>query len=128
MLSMALEMAELFCSVVIVPISAGCIFLLTINLQEFSNSMINKLAGHVFGVYLLHAANPVNYLIWNHSLRIHETFALSSFLLWAIVSVIIVMLIGFLCDFIREKYLNEKIVHVIDGIKHFFVCSTIKDR
>lgn len=114
-------MMQLLCSMVIVPVCAISLLLFILSCREFTNITINKLASCVFGIYLIHAANPINYLIWNHWFGIHRYFRSETFILWAIVFVLIVMIAGTVIDRVRKKVFDEKIINTIGTIQRFFV-------
>lgn len=91
---------------VFVPLCGIAIFILFLSLPDFYSNIINTIASTTFGVYLIHDSGIARQLIWNNILHVGRQFEDGYFLAYAIISILLVFVMGALLDWTRKRYIE----------------------
>lgn len=104
---------------IFVPLCGISIFILFLSLPNFYSKRINTIASTTFGVYLLHDSGIARQLIWNNILHVGQQFEDCYYFAYAIISILLVFVMGALFDRIRKRYIEPwqfKIWDLLKGI------------
>ena len=93
-----------------------CAFNYFRNVQIKYNKFINTIAASTFGVLLIHANSAtMRQWLWTDTLHVPEHFYSDYFILYAIVSVVIVYIVCTILDYIRIQYIEKYYLMYIDN-------------
>ncbi len=103
------------------PFAATSIFIFMLTF-DFKNKVINFISKTTFGIYLLHDSIITRELIWKHLItkEIMETMNLELYTLLIITSI---LLIGFMVEVIRIKFVENKMI-----IAYNFIVNKFKEK
>ena len=101
---------------IIAVASSIALFLRFKNINLKYNKIINQVAKSVFGVLCIHAnSSEMIYFLWYKLFKNTQAFQHNTYLLHAIISVILVFAICTIIDQIRIKLIEEPVFKKIDG-------------
>jgi hypothetical protein len=93
---------------------AASTFRLFLALPPFYSSLINKLAGTVLGIYLIHDNNLIRPFLW-HTLFPNVDFLYSEwYIVFYVFKVLVVFIICAGIEFVRKKFLEPIVANAID--------------
>lgn len=89
-------------------VSSVSIFLAFTKLSDFTNNLINTIAGSTFAVYLLHEHPMLREFIWSRILHVESIqFRSSYFVLCSFASIVFVFIISIIIDFLYKTLLSR---------------------
>ena len=90
------------------------LFLIFLKRKEFSNKFINYIAGSVLGVYLIHDNVFIRSYLWKTLLHVKSHYYSTKFILFAILSVILIFIVCTGIDIIRRVTIEKIWIKIID--------------
>ena len=104
--------------IVIEPFLVSTLFYLFLNFKIRTNTLINRMASFTFGIYLFHEAPYTRRLLWNRVFCADKYYSAGGglFLIYSIIVVISVFVLGMTIDYIRQKFVEKRILFIIEGI------------
>lgn len=99
--------------VVLTPLCAISLFLL-LRSFKISDKRVNAVAATTFGVYLLHDAPYIRYVIWKELLKIDTVYMRKYFLFIAVTDIIVIFACCALIDIARVIYIEPQMFQIIN--------------
>lgn len=105
-------------SVALVPICSSLLFIQARKIRKFDNCFINNISRHVFAIYLIHACNAMNIVLWRGIIDTPLLYQSDYFIIIAILVVLIVALTCIAIDTLKNLFADRAIYDVTLAIKN----------
>lgn len=103
---------------IFILVLATCIFIKTLSIKPFSNSVINTVASTTLGIYLIHDNPNFRSIIWNRIFDLSKYINEYYFIIMIFLTTFIIFIISFLIELLRKTILDKFIEKIISKLNN----------
>ncbi len=101
-------------SSIFIILEAFSIFFVFKNWKIKHSKLINQAAASVFGVYILHQYRPALAVLWDKIFKTSEAYQSSFFVIYLLLTGIVILIVGIIVDMIRIKILEKPFFKLLE--------------